>query len=372
MTKYSSIEVSGVLPSSLDVAMAAFLEPYIGGVLNDSALLELRKLIRDKKVPEYDHAWASFNYLYFSSNFLKASLAARVSSGVMPNRGLRLLDLGCGAGASTAGFISGLHEAGCSVSHVTAVDRNRPQLDAFCSVVKPWIFSSFENIEVDVIESDFVAYVRDGKCDYDVVILSYSLSELAEGDRLLVRSSLLTSNLGKGGIGVVIESDPGKGGVGLEFIGGIAEVVPYDEVNFKCPHIAGLGLNVLPKFSERASSEIFDKYVKCWESHDIDMLDSLFNEECRYEINGARILNGIAAVREYWAHNSVRQRNVNVSYVVLLSTVNSVIVEWVANFDRIDTDDHRQLLGMMVMDLMCGRIKSLREVYVQHATPKLI
>lgn len=365
MARFSSIEISGELPDSLDAAMAAFLAPYVGGSLTEAAVLSLRASIRARDIPQYDHAWAPFNYLYFSSNFLKANLAARVASKHLPSRQLRLLDLGCGGGASTAGFISGLSDAGHFVSHVTAIDCNRSQVEVFRSVAWPWLSLHNQNIEIELIESNFVTYACDHGNEYDVVLLSYSLCELQKEDQEIVRAALLDSLSRRKNLSIVIESDPRGYGMGLEFVGRIAEIVPYDSVIFECPHIAGLGLEALPKFSRSLPSNIFGEYVQCWKNHDVRLLELLFHDECRYQINDDRTLIGIGAIRDYWTHNSIRQQNVNVRYSVLLETVSCVIVEWVAEFDRIDTRDHRHLMGMMVIELSNGKIVHLREVYVQ-------
>lgn len=365
MARSSSIKISGELPSCLDEAMAAFLAPYVGVSLTESAVVSLRASIRARDIPQYDHVWASFNYLYFSSNFLKASLAARVASKHLPNRQLRLLDLGCGGGASTAGFISGLSDAGHLVSHVTAVDCNRSQIEVFRSVAWPWLSLHDKNMEIELTESNLVTYACDRGDEYDVILLSYSLCELLKEDQEVVRAALLYFLSTKRNLSVVIKSDPLGCGIGLEFVGRMAEIFPYDKVSFNCPHIAGLGLDALPKFSTSLSSDVFEKYVQCWEKHDIDLLELLFHEECRYQINDNRTLIGIDAIRDYWIHNSVRQRNVNVQYATLAETANRIIVEWVAQFDRIDTHDSRYLKGMMVIELSKERIVHLREIFVQ-------
>jgi len=370
MANFPITQVSGRLPEELDAAMAVVLKSQIGPSFDEARVLEVRNSVRAGAVPNYDVDWAAFNYLYFSANFLKSYLAARVSSICLAPRPLTILDLGCGAGASTAGFIFGLQSLGHRVSRVVALDTNRSQLHAFRSATALWIQSWNSAIRVDVFESDMQVFMKTREEDFDVVLLSYSLCELAVESQADFRRSLARRCSQRGSLVLVIDSDPQGRGVRVEFVGRATGVVCYDEVSFICPAIDSFDLSTRPKFAERRTSVVFEKYIQCWKQHDVQLLESLFCEECIYQINGERVLVGIDALRDYWIYNSLRQKHVDVRYSVLSNSQNHVLVEWSANFDRVDTCDHRRLEGLMSLDLLDGRISVLREYYSQRREKK--
>lgn len=365
MINVTSIDVSGRLPESLDLALASLLSPHLGTSLTGASAAALRKSIKTLVPPDYESEWATFNYLYFSANFLKTNLAARSSVSLLPQRRLKVLDLGCGGGSSTAGFVAGLLQAGFGICQVAAVDSSRTQLDVFRAVTYPWLQSRNDDVQVDLIDADMVAFAERDPRTFDIVLVSYSLRELMADAQAELRRHLLRRSLDQGSLVVIVESDPQGRGVELEFVGRGRSLAPYDTVTFHCPALENLGINVPPKFSKPRLSDIFDQYIKCWRSHDLELLESLFVENCRYEINGEKILVGIDSLRTYWTHNAARQRNVEVTYSTLSVSRDHILIEWKAAFDRIDTKDRRFLSGIMSLELIQDRISTLREYYVQ-------
>lgn len=371
MINVTSIDVSGRLPESLDLALASHLSPHLGTSLTGASAAALRESIKTRVPPNYESEWAAFNYLYFSANFLKTNLAARSSVSLLPQRRLKVLDLGCGGGSSTAGFVTGLLEAGFGICQVAAVDSSSTQLDVFRAVTYPWLQSWHDDVQVDLIDADMVAFAESDTRTFDIVLLSYSLRELTPDAQAELRRHLLRRSSDQGSLVVIVESDPQSRGVELEFVGRGRSLAPYDTVTFHCPALEDLGIEVLPKFSKPCSSEIFDQYIKCWKSHNLQLLESLFVKNCRYEINGETVLVGLDSLRTYWAHNALRQRNVEVTYSTLSVSRDHILIEWKATFDRIDTRDRRFLGGIMSLELVHDKISTLREYYVQRkgATP---
>jgi hypothetical protein len=163
----------------------------------------------------------------------------------------------------------------------------------------------------------------------------------------------------------IIGSDRKIQGVSVEILGKSVASIPYDHVNFECPQVGAFDLHVHPKFHPYGSDKLFDQYINCWKKHDLELLKSLFFDDCEYCINGDKKLIGIKSVMEYWKHNSFRQKNIDVGYSLIISVGGTYVYEWHAVFDRDDTNDRRYLRGIMILEAIHGRIKKLLEFYTQ-------
>lgn len=356
----------------LDHGMAGLLEPHLGSLLTDSAVDKVAASICARSNPRYDIDWAAFNYLYYSANFLKAYLVAQAFRYLLPGRDLSILDLGCGGGASTAGFIAGLINVGMRVASVKAVDTNQPQLNVFSNVTLPWLRLAMPCGAIEIMHDDMIDYCnRQAEPPPDVAILSYSFRELEDENQSRLRAILNERFVSHRSTVLIIDSDPFGHGVCVQLIGPEQTFrVPYDNVLFNCSAIENIGLQARPKFSISRTAEIIvNQYIKCWKEHDISLLQNIFHRNCRYKINGERELIGIDEVRSYWEHNAKRQSNVQVEYDVLSEAPDRIIMEWQARFDRLDTKDRRTLKGTMILHLEGGIIVELREYYAQTRSP---
>jgi SAM-dependent methyltransferase len=365
MSQLPLIAVSGRLPEYLDTQLASLLMPYLGNILTDSDVLRLRSAIRSGSIPKYEADWPVFNYLYFSSNFLKSSLAVRSILPFLTTSSLKILDLGCGGGSATAAFSAYLQDNGRQISEIIAVDESPAQLNVFNKVVSPWVSSLGCHPRLETIEKDMLSYVQANDCSCDLIILSYSLCELDTVYRQKLLQLLMQKHVNRGTTVAIIGSDRQIQGVSVEILGKWVGSIPYDHVNFECPHVGALDLDVYPKFHPYESNKLFDQYINCWKNHDLQLLKRLFFDNCHYCINGEKTLIGINSVLEYWKHNSSRQKNIDVGYSLMLSAGGTYVYEWHAAFDRVDTNDRRYLRGIMILDVINGRIQKLSEFYSQ-------
>ena len=359
------VTVSGKLPEYLDIQLASLLMPHLGNILTDSSILRLRSAIRSGFIPKYEADWPVFNYLYFSSNFLKSSLAARSILPFLNTSPLKILDLGCGGGSATAAFSAYLLDNGRQISEITAVDESPAQLNVFNKVVSPWVSSLSCQSRLETIEQDMLSYVQVNDYFYDLVILSYSLCELDTVYREKLLQLVTEKYVNRGTTVAIIGSDRKVKGVSVEILGKSVASIPYDHVNFECPQVGAFELDVHPKFHPYGSSKLFDQYINCWKKHDLELLKTLFLDDCEYCINGDKKLTGIKSLLEYWKHNSLRQKNIDVGYALIISLGGTYVYEWHAVFDRDDTNDRRYLRGIMILEVINGRIKKLLEFYTQ-------
>jgi hypothetical protein len=135
----SSAELPRHLPWHLASALRDVLIRAPAELLNPNIVSELRSIIRARQIPNYERHWAAFAYLYYHENFQKAYLAAHYFLSRSFDRVLRIIDLGCGGGASTAGVICALQAIGPHpplIEKTIGVDTSPSQLELFHWIVK--------------------------------------------------------------------------------------------------------------------------------------------------------------------------------------------------------------------------------------------
>src|ERR1044071_387132 len=187
-------------------------------LLKTEELNRFRENVRRGYVPNYDEEWAAFSYLYFGVNYLKTFFALKHLP--TPNSGeLRLLDLGCGAGASTAGAVTAL---GSWLSipgrhlKITAVDRNRNQLMVYKRLLRDWI-DSLENVAFETHLSDALDFLDSSEFRWDAVLCSYILEEQSTRKReaLIEKLKLFAE---RGADIMVMGSSQASGSAVVEFL----------------------------------------------------------------------------------------------------------------------------------------------------------
>src|SRR5215467_7283442 len=151
-TRY--IRISGFPPKDLLANLHAALLKAPVNYLDINLVDDLKKRIRNNAKPDYRRDWAAFSYLYFVANFVKTySATQHLLTPSVPPRKYRILDLGCGAGASSAAVLTALSEwltrNDCFVE-LTGVDNSSEQLSMNNAVLSPWL-SQFPGIEHSLI-----------------------------------------------------------------------------------------------------------------------------------------------------------------------------------------------------------------------------
>jgi SAM-dependent methyltransferase len=362
------IDILGELPAQLDTKIANLFLDKNHPELSNSSIISLKRKIAARIPPQYKNDWAPFTYLYYSANFLKCYLSICSSAMHIKNRSLKILDIGCGGGASTAATVSALTRLGNSVAEVIAVDRSIQQLSVFESVTKAWISECYPATKTTALHCELSEYLEHGP-HADVIVISYVTPELNCEEIKSLHSQLLIRSQEAHSFIVFIESDSIHRGVSIEVFGEKPYLLPYNRVAYRSPKTESLGFQISPKFTpSRYQENLIRDYFECWISHNTEQLRELFERDCLYVINNTRILHGIESIVEYWKHNSERQRNVRYSYEITSQTLDTICFQWIASFDRIDTGDHRQLHGMMLLKLKNGKISYLAEAFSQSKT----
>jgi SAM-dependent methyltransferase len=366
---HPQIDIYGALPEKLDRSIAALLHAAGEFAISNEKLNSLRMLIGQNGIPRYESEWAAFTYLYYSANFLKSFLAVSSAVTGTVGRPLRVLDLGCGGGASTAAAVAALRYSGNFVELVTGVDQSEEQLKVFREVTQLWLEDSFTGTQIQLRKQDILQYLENIEPIYDLVLLSYVVPEFDEGRRNRLLAMLRTIQQNQACTVLLVDSDPSHRGLRLEILGDVPFLLPYNNVYFQTPALEEMGFLVPPKFSRsRQGDLLIVQYFGAWESHDINLLRKTLSKECLYFINGKDALRGIQEVLSYWEHNAMRQRNVHTQFQIISSSALNATFLWSAEFERIDTNDHRKLDGIMHLTFRQGRISTLHEHYSQEIT----
>jgi hypothetical protein len=120
-------------------------------------------------------------------------------------------------------------------------------------------------------------------------------------------------------------------------------------------------------FNENKESQtiplILEKYFLAWETHNIQLLRSIFCKNATYKINSNRVLRGITAIEHYWKKNAIEQADVRWSVKNYIHSEFEITADWEAHFYRRDKVLFYHVSGKMKLRLLGGKILSLSEEY---------
>ena len=364
------IDISGTLPSSLDESIARLLQKEKETHLTDHKTQALKNRIKDRQPPTYNEDWAAFTYLYYSTNFLKTYLSVLSAASTIRQKKLRILDLGCGGGASTAATCVALMHLNNQIVDVFAVDQDIHQLNVFNKVTLNWLEKLEDGICIHAINDDAINFITESDERFDFIILSYLTVELSEHTEQQLRSKLTERIKAHGATTIIVDSDHMHRGISVEVLGEVPYLLPFNRALFRAPFIERLGLKTPPKYTQaQAEQKLISDYFTAWKEHDLELIRAIFHPNCIYSINNTKTLRGITEILSYWRHNALRQKNIAYSYELLSSSTASCTIQWEASFDRVDTNDHRTLTGQMFITINKNKIVSLSEIYLQTRAP---
>jgi ketosteroid isomerase-like protein len=111
--------------------------------------------------------------------------------------------------------------------------------------------------------------------------------------------------------------------------------------------------------------KVLDVYIKAWENQDPSLIVTIFSEAATYHerVLQAPIPNR-EAIRLYWEDKVVRsQANIRCELLSLYVDGDTVIAEWLAEFDDVAQRVRKRMQEIAVLEFEGNLISSLREYW---------
>ena len=373
---------TSLLPVLQERLLHSLQPAIINGLLTDDIVAELREQIhKGSGTIDYARFGPAFAYRYTLANFANARRAIHPVVKRLSNlQGIRVLDLGCGAGASSAAILSVLSDCQMFSAKLDAVDHSGYQL-ALCANLlfdgEPIVESS---VRIALHLDDALQFLRRRRsANWDLVVVSYLLCELAPQQADNIRSELRdgAENV------VIIDFDRNEQKSFVQI--GVDNARQYLTPDASCDAtpLKALGLKTCPSgavwFDAHPSStltgfrpelpDVLLRYFDIWERHDIDGVLALFATDAEYLIVGRSILSGAAEVASYWENNARQQRSVQWRVLKWHQLKDLIVAEWTCTFDRIDKELCYSLHGILWMETKGNCIRRFVECYHRTTAP---
>jgi SAM-dependent methyltransferase len=361
------------LPIALEKSLFRKLKPETKNLQNIAWLNDFRAAISRGYIPNYQHDWVAFNYLFFAANFFKAKTAFQnlVCEQSPTKHQFRILDLGCGAGAASAGVLAGIlysnNKAQMQVEF-TGVDRDTMQTSLYHEIFGVWALKN-PTVTIRTICDEAIDFLNSNPRACDLILCSYMLSEETPSrqNEFKKKFEQITQNTHT----KILFIDYETGSLDATAICFPAKTqLHFHEMSVTFPLMHSLCPEVCPKYCAHQHTvctppipEPLASYFECWRRQDAIGIRKVFNSDARYEINAGRRLCGIQEIQDYWKQNAVEQHNVECVIHNCVANEGTQAAHWTARFFRADCGEMYSVHGMIWLEVEKGHIKRLIEFY---------
>ena len=125
--------------------------------------------------------------------------------------------------------------------------------------------------------------------------------------------------------------------------------------------------------TKQQAHEVISVYIRAWETQDPDLIVTIFTDDATYHERVLR--NPIPdrdAIRAYWQSKVVEsQANITCKLLNLYLDGETVIAEWLAEFDDLAKGERKRMQEIAVLVFRGRLIRSLREYWASEATGQL-
>ena len=111
------------------------------------------------------------------------------------------------------------------------------------------------------------------------------------------------------------------------------------------------------------SNKVVELYKEAWESHNIEILTTIFHDDIRYQERCNNVIVGIDSLIEYWIVNSKKQSEVKFLPLKVVKSNNEIVVFWEAEFYESIKCKIVHLQGIMWLSIRENKIYELIEFF---------
>lgn len=175
---------------------------------SDALCDEVKARARRGLSMDYRKHWVAFAKLYFVQNYWKCyRAAAKMPCRAAPRHRLRILDLGCGGGSSSAGVIAALtRRFDLPGIDILAIDSSMEQVTLYEKICLEWLREK-SSISCTLKHRDAFALFDSDDSQWDLIIASYLFCEMRpEQHRNLLRQIHLRLSQ-RNGCAIIIRPD---------------------------------------------------------------------------------------------------------------------------------------------------------------------
>lgn len=109
--------------------------------------------------------------------------------------------------------------------------------------------------------------------------------------------------------------------------------------------------------------EILVKYKAAWESHNLSLLEEIFDSGIIYQEKPDSIFKGIEELKKYWLENKEKQQNVVFTILKSIFNEEEIIADWEASFFDRKKQINIHLVGFMWLTVKNNKIIFLKELF---------
>lgn len=330
---------------------------------------------------DYDRYGMSFAYSYFMENYWK-SAATFHQLQTPPAR--RIVDLGCGSGATALAYLTTLNAAlgagpAGRAKHtvwVQLLDRSQVQLRLAVDILQQ-AQRSLRHLDIRLEPLHLrLEEWEPAEAASDLVLLGHVLNENHGQAGPFLEKAVRAAR--EGGRICIIErkDDPiwpaveaCLGGWPLEARRGVISLATKG-LNLPVGHparekaVLRTGYLELRIPEQKVLASLLELYFEAWQAQSVDLLERIFAPDAEYhEKPYDPPLLGLDAIRHYWQEKVLPQRDVHVQVIRFGYSHNDAFAEWEARFGL--EGQRVRVNGMLVLtvDLQTRRVTALHEYF---------
>jgi SAM-dependent methyltransferase len=368
--------------------IAAHVQSFLNGLesrVPNEHTYHLGRFYSRRETPniDYDRYAPAFTFSYFLENYWKAG---SVFEARHPAFSHTVIDIGCGSGATSLGYLTSLDNAvpvGAiwSVS-LLLIDHSEVQLQLAKQLIEA-VKDDLNRLNISVEErcADFQG-LEIPAGTVDCLLLGHVLNE-NQSDLCLFLEKACAASAGGGQIYVIERIDDSVWGkivagvnkFAMPYVVGTTGVRTRDLEKHRSRRLAEKE-HLYTKYlladvpQNKSHAKLLRRYFEAWERQDPSLLPQIFTKNAEYHDKPfKRPRKGLGEIKEYWLKQVCRQTDVSTKVLSTAYTRDGVFVEWKANFSLGGRRVEVRGAMILLIEADTGLVHTLREYFRSQETP---